>query len=657
MATRKIKDAKDLSTQELIYFKGHAKATFMSDGATVEDAVRAVENATYKNKGYFPTLAELQSAFPEGSAGSRAYVGSTYPYSIYLWQNGAWVDSGATGGDESVDLASYYTKSETDTKLTELSAEIGGVNQEYGGDALTEVGYIDANGNYTNYNAYVHSPYIPIVVGSEITCTCNVSASVSCIALYGVDKTWKRSIVGTNVLATQSIVVEEGEAYMVMTSLVSIKEEYKVKVSATGIKRELASLSQEQEKLSKEISNIQDVAESSLYPSIKVLSHNVYNPQKAGVGYYYRYSDGARVERSDITTTDLIPCKSGDVVYVFVGTSYYGGNVTFWDEYGNFVEGFDRSTSPYTIPTNDNIAYFRTSFYTWAKESLCININEKYDADTYKEEEAYYAELPIYAPNLNAAEKKSVVKYYTMTRESVTSIYGRNNDYGTSFIFSVVAKKNYEDAAILPRLKGTSNTSELGDDNCTTVLAYAKKNQYQHIINAGIFLVADNTADGITIMNGNILKDGVCEQFNVEQYVLGIKANGEMKSYRGMTAQQILDDGCIDAVTGFVPLFEDSEAVGSDILAICPHYNDKHPRQIIGILSTGDFFTFCCDGRTDGEEGMTLKECINTLSELASIKYAFNLDGGGSTQTATYHKEVNRRLDGRKVPNVIAFVE
>lgn len=39
MSTRKIKDAKDLSTQELIYFKGHAKATFMSDGATVEDAV------------------------------------------------------------------------------------------------------------------------------------------------------------------------------------------------------------------------------------------------------------------------------------------------------------------------------------------------------------------------------------------------------------------------------------------------------------------------------------------------------------------------------------------------------------------------------------------------------------------------------------------
>lgn len=39
MATRQIKDAKDLSTNELIYFKGHAQATYMSDGRTVEEAI------------------------------------------------------------------------------------------------------------------------------------------------------------------------------------------------------------------------------------------------------------------------------------------------------------------------------------------------------------------------------------------------------------------------------------------------------------------------------------------------------------------------------------------------------------------------------------------------------------------------------------------
>ena len=37
--TRKVINAKDLNTNELVYFKGHAKATYMSDGSTVEDGI------------------------------------------------------------------------------------------------------------------------------------------------------------------------------------------------------------------------------------------------------------------------------------------------------------------------------------------------------------------------------------------------------------------------------------------------------------------------------------------------------------------------------------------------------------------------------------------------------------------------------------------
>jgi hypothetical protein len=36
---RKVKDAKDLNDGSLIYFRGHAKATYMSDGSTVEDSI------------------------------------------------------------------------------------------------------------------------------------------------------------------------------------------------------------------------------------------------------------------------------------------------------------------------------------------------------------------------------------------------------------------------------------------------------------------------------------------------------------------------------------------------------------------------------------------------------------------------------------------
>lgn len=44
MAVRKIKDAKDTKSGELIYFKGHAEATYMSDGSTVSDTIGKITN-------------------------------------------------------------------------------------------------------------------------------------------------------------------------------------------------------------------------------------------------------------------------------------------------------------------------------------------------------------------------------------------------------------------------------------------------------------------------------------------------------------------------------------------------------------------------------------------------------------------------------------
>lgn len=59
MATRQIKDAKDLSTNELIYFKGHAKATYMSDGTTVEDAINNIGSSESVDLSNYVTKEEL----------------------------------------------------------------------------------------------------------------------------------------------------------------------------------------------------------------------------------------------------------------------------------------------------------------------------------------------------------------------------------------------------------------------------------------------------------------------------------------------------------------------------------------------------------------------------------------------------------------------
>lgn len=80
-----------------------AASRINSNNQKIGTELMKLGSATYKNKGYFKTLSDLQSAFPTASAGSKAYVGPSYPYAIYLWENNSWVNSGATGGDDSLD--------------------------------------------------------------------------------------------------------------------------------------------------------------------------------------------------------------------------------------------------------------------------------------------------------------------------------------------------------------------------------------------------------------------------------------------------------------------------------------------------------------------------------------------------------------------------
>ena len=61
MANRQIKDAKDLTTNELVYFRGHAKATYMSNGATVEDAINSLGGGSGADMTNYYTKAQIDA--------------------------------------------------------------------------------------------------------------------------------------------------------------------------------------------------------------------------------------------------------------------------------------------------------------------------------------------------------------------------------------------------------------------------------------------------------------------------------------------------------------------------------------------------------------------------------------------------------------------
>ena len=402
-----------------------------------------------------------------------------------------------------------------------------------------------------------------------------------------------------------------------------------------------------------------------------ITSNNYFDRNAVEQGGYYDKTTGAWVERSDMCSTGLIPCKSGDSFYTHdtsSPTTSLGGNLTLWDKDGNFVTGFgapDTANTPFTIPENDYIAYFRLSvpsyMVTVEARKYCINKGQKYDYDVFASRYAKQleTECEIIAPNITELSakienletpKSDPLNYYSMAYSNVTSIYGRSSKFGTSYIASIISKTKFDGTPVRPIICGTSPTSPLGDASCSNVINFAREKEYTHVINGGIFNVDTNEAHGITIMDGVILKDTVDTR-----YVLGIDNSGNFKTYIGTSATDILADGCNYAFTGFNPLIIDGERVANEVLAVCAHFAERHPRQIVGTLNNGDYFTFCCDGRTDGENGMTLAECIEILQSILPIKFAFNLDGGGSTQTVTLKKQINRVIDNRIVPNVIVF--
>lgn len=91
---------------------GAASDILNDNFAKVSVDIEKVKNATTRNKGYYTTADLLSSSFPTAPTGSIAYVGDNFPFTLYRFENGSWVNTGITGGDEQVDLAEYVRASE-----------------------------------------------------------------------------------------------------------------------------------------------------------------------------------------------------------------------------------------------------------------------------------------------------------------------------------------------------------------------------------------------------------------------------------------------------------------------------------------------------------------------------------------------------------------
>ncbi len=227
-------------------------------------------------------------------------------------------------------------------------------------------------------------------------------------------------------------------------------------------------------------------------------------------------------------------------------------------------------------------------------------------------------------------------------------------DYDCEYIITRIKKNIAENKRIFPRVRLTNGPESVYD--------FMNKDEILFAINAGIFNTGTQEAECLLISNNKIYKDQLETYIHKnikdggekreELYILGITKDGNLKFYEpAVKGEEIIEDGCMDAVMGFVPLIEDFEEV--DLDRICSYISmDKNPRQIIGQLENDDYIIM-----TVLKPGMTFRETRSVLKTLG-VKKAYNLDGGSSTQ-AVYHKEslvpFYREKSGRKIPSVITF--
>lgn len=175
-------------------------------------------------------------------------------------------------------------------------------------------------------------------------------------------------------------------------------------------------------------------------------------------------------------------------------------------------------------------------------------------------------------------------------------------------------------------------------------------------MNAGIF--NNGKPDGIVIQNGVSVVNIPCVLHD-GAYPLTIDEDGNLDfADPDADTAELISDGIVSAVCGFCPIVVDYEAVNASYYNWIEHYAQNAQRQIIGQFGNGDYAIITSEGRDhQGSDGWTIAEAIAICLKLG-LKFAYNLDGGGSTETVLGKKHINDIYDnttGRIVPTFICF--
>ena len=247
-------------------------------------------------------------------------------------------------------------------------------------------------------------------------------------------------------------------------------------------------------------------------------------------------------------------------------------------------------------------------------------------------------EVPIYSKNI--PNKQCFVTNKLTQYEDFTIEYGRGLESGTDFTIFTIPKKTIDGTEYKLKVNVTNAKNECEEkvSNYSNITNYMKNIDENCVIglNAGIFdMINFNYPNGVTISDGvakttKIGGNAINDDGSDRSHILTCNADGIL-GYEKLTedAESLIAKGIKNTTVGWTNIIDDG-IINYDGIFMNGNNFETHPRQVIGQFKNGDYIIFSCDGRDSDNTGMDMLEICNILLT-KGIQFAFNLDGGGST--------------------------
>ena len=110
----------NLQSISQIYSWGTVASVLNDNFEKVREVIESGNSEQSLAKGVFPTLDDLEAAYPTPNIGDWGYVGTSFPAYYYTWNGTSWVRSASPKQPDDIELVGYIQSEEVKDPTTIL---------------------------------------------------------------------------------------------------------------------------------------------------------------------------------------------------------------------------------------------------------------------------------------------------------------------------------------------------------------------------------------------------------------------------------------------------------------------------------------------------------------------------------------------------------